>query len=123
KLKWGHFDPRDTFGYGMWKEFILMRLGETYLLKAEAQFLQGNTSGAAATINILRDRAQAPTVAGSDIDLNFILDERARELLAEENQGFCKSCFFDIPQAADWIMRPELSTAHLDKEDRDLEYE
>ncbi|MCF7559213.1 DUF2797 domain-containing protein [Sabulilitoribacter multivorans] len=38
-------------------------------------------------------------------------------------QGFCKSCFFDIPQAADWIMRPELSTAHLNKEDRDLEYE
>ena len=38
-------------------------------------------------------------------------------------QGFCKSCFFDIPQAADWIMRPELSTAHLDKEDRNLEYE
>lgn len=38
-------------------------------------------------------------------------------------QGFCKSCFYDIPQAADWIMRPELSTAHLDQEDRDLEYE
>ncbi len=38
-------------------------------------------------------------------------------------QGFCKSCFFELPQAADWIMRPELSTAHLDKEDRDLEYE
>jgi len=38
-------------------------------------------------------------------------------------QGFCQSCFFDVPQAADWVMRPELSTAHLDKEDRDLEYE
>ena len=38
-------------------------------------------------------------------------------------QGFCQSCFFEIPQAADWIMHPELSTAHLDKEDRDLEYE
>ncbi len=38
-------------------------------------------------------------------------------------QGFCRSCFYEIPQAADWIMRPELSTAHLDKEDRDLEYE
>ncbi|WP_299337349.1 DUF2797 domain-containing protein [uncultured Psychroserpens sp.] len=38
-------------------------------------------------------------------------------------QGFCKDDFFDIPQAGDWIMRPELSTAHLDKEDRDLEYE
>ncbi|WP_158975613.1 DUF2797 domain-containing protein [Cellulophaga sp. L1A9] len=38
-------------------------------------------------------------------------------------QGFCKSCFFDIPSAGDWIMRPELSTAHLDQEDRDLAYE
>lgn len=38
-------------------------------------------------------------------------------------QGFCKSCFFEIPSAGDWIMRPELSTAHLDQEDRDLEYE
>jgi len=38
-------------------------------------------------------------------------------------QGFCQSCFFDIPQAADWIMKPELSKAHLDEEDRDLAYE
>lgn len=38
-------------------------------------------------------------------------------------QGFCKSCFFEKPIAGDWIMRPELSTAHLGKEDRDLEYE
>lgn len=38
-------------------------------------------------------------------------------------QGFCYDCFYEIPQAADWIMHPELSTAHLDKEDRDLEYE
>jgi len=37
--------------------------------------------------------------------------------------GFCKSCFFDTPNAGDWIMRPELSTAHLDIEDRDLAYE
>lgn len=38
-------------------------------------------------------------------------------------QGFCKSCFFEVPQAADWVLRPELSKAHLDQEDRDLEYE
>lgn len=38
-------------------------------------------------------------------------------------QGFCYDCFFEIPQAADWVMHPELSTAHLDKEDRDLEFE
>ncbi len=38
-------------------------------------------------------------------------------------QGFCKSCFYETPSAGDWIMKPELSTAHLDQEDRDLEYE
>ena len=38
-------------------------------------------------------------------------------------QGFCKDDFFNSPQAGDWIMRPELSTAHLGIEDRDLEYE
>ncbi|PCE63278.1 DUF2797 domain-containing protein [Sediminicola luteus] len=38
-------------------------------------------------------------------------------------QGFCRSCFFDSPATGDWIMRPELSTAHLDQADRDLDYE
>ncbi|MFD2530461.1 DUF2797 domain-containing protein [Polaribacter marinaquae] len=38
-------------------------------------------------------------------------------------QGFCKSCFFETPNAGDWIMKPELSKAHLDVEDRDLAYE
>ncbi|WP_292889227.1 DUF2797 domain-containing protein [Nonlabens sp.] len=38
-------------------------------------------------------------------------------------QGFCYDCFSQIPQAGEWIMKPELSRAHLDEEDRDLEYE
>lgn len=38
-------------------------------------------------------------------------------------QGFCYDCFTEKPQAGDWIMKPELSTAHLGIEDRDLEYE
>jgi len=38
-------------------------------------------------------------------------------------QGFCKSCFFETPLAGDWVMRPELSKAHLGQADRDLEYE
>lgn len=38
-------------------------------------------------------------------------------------QGFCKSCFFETPNAGDWVMRPELSKAHLGIEDRDLVYE
>lgn len=38
-------------------------------------------------------------------------------------QGFCYDCFMSSAAAGDWIMKPELSTAHLDIEDRDLEYE
>ena len=38
-------------------------------------------------------------------------------------QGNCKKCFFELPSTAEWIIRPELSKAHLDQEDRDLEYE
>lgn len=38
-------------------------------------------------------------------------------------QGFCYDCFYSSPAAGDWIMRPELSTAHLGIADRDLEYE
>jgi hypothetical protein len=38
-------------------------------------------------------------------------------------QGFCYDCFMSSPAVGDWIMKPELSTAHLDVEDRDLAYE
>lgn len=38
-------------------------------------------------------------------------------------QGFCYDCFYTDPKAADWILQPELSQAHLGIEDRDLEYE
>jgi len=38
-------------------------------------------------------------------------------------QGFCYDCFMSSASAGDWIMKPELSTAHLAIEDRDLEYE
>ncbi|MHA6247170.1 RagB/SusD family nutrient uptake outer membrane protein [Pontibacter sp. CAU 1760] len=87
-MKWGQFDPQDVFGYGMWKDFILMRLGETYLLQAEAQFKQGKLAEAAESINALRRRANAPLVTAADITLDFILDERARELIGEENRRF-----------------------------------
>lgn len=84
--KWGQYDPKDEFGYGMLKDFILMRYGETYLLLAEAQFKQSKLAEAAASINVLRNRAHAPLITASKITLNSILDERARELVGEENR-------------------------------------
>ncbi|MFD2564136.1 DUF2797 domain-containing protein [Aquimarina rubra] len=38
-------------------------------------------------------------------------------------QGYCYDDFYNQPQVGDWVMRPELSTAHLDIEDRDLDFE
>ena len=38
-------------------------------------------------------------------------------------QGHCKKCFFESPNTAEWIIRPELSQAHLGIKHRDLEYE
>ena len=38
-------------------------------------------------------------------------------------QGFCYDCFYSSPAVGDWIMKPELSTAHLGIADRDLDYE
>lgn len=60
-----------------------------------------------------------------EISLSFVSYECLNCYSDKEiyRQGYCKSCFFDAPNAGDWIMRPELSTAHLDKEDRDLAYE
>jgi hypothetical protein len=84
--KWYEFNPNDVFGFAMIKDFILMRLGETYLLLAEAQFRQNKLADAATAINVLRTRAHAPQVTAGDITLDFILDERVRELLGEENR-------------------------------------
>jgi hypothetical protein len=38
-------------------------------------------------------------------------------------QGYCYDCFYDSPEVGDWVMKPELSKAHLDEEDRNLEFE
>ena len=60
-----------------------------------------------------------------EISLSFVTYECLKCGLEKTiyRQGFCKSCFFETPNAGDWIMKPELSKAHLDVEDRDLAYE
>jgi hypothetical protein len=69
-----------------YKEFIKARLAETYLIRAEAYLMSGDKQKAADDINILRNRANATPVSASNVDLDYILDERARELICEERR-------------------------------------
>jgi len=68
------------------RDRYVIRLAETYLLRAEAYLLSGNTALAAQDINQLRKRASSPLVNAVDVTVDFILDERARELFAEEQR-------------------------------------
>lgn len=86
--KWDWADPLDVNGGPQFDDQVYLRLAETYLLKAEAQLKLGNTGGAAETINVLRSRANASPVSSGDIDIDFILDERSRELVVEEQRRF-----------------------------------
>jgi len=73
---------------------IYMRLAETILLRAEARGRMGDLAGAASDINLLRNRANAKPVTVADFGsslntfLNFILDERSRELIVEEQRRY-----------------------------------
>jgi tetratricopeptide (TPR) repeat protein len=63
------------------------RSAETVLLRAEAKLRKGDKSGAASDVNILRKRAQCDHMAQeSEMDIQYILDERARELFFEEQR-------------------------------------
>ena len=97
--KWGGYDTTDDFGWALVKDFPMMRFAEAYLLRAEAYVRLGKTSEAAADINVLRDRAyknyredtgnaEAGKVTASQMNIDFILDERIRELVGEENRRF-----------------------------------
>ncbi|MEW4923955.1 RagB/SusD family nutrient uptake outer membrane protein [Algibacter sp. 2305UL17-15] len=86
KWDWSHdIDVRSTRSYN---DQVYLRLADTYLLLAEAYFKNSDSENAAKYINELRSRANAPFVASGDISLDFILDERARELFSEEQRRY-----------------------------------
>lgn len=86
--KWDWADPADPTGALQYNDQPYIRLAETYLLLAEAQFKLGRPGDAAATINILRERAGASDIGAGDVTMDFILDERSRELVTEEERRY-----------------------------------
>lgn len=89
KWDWTFDDPArygESYAFG---DQCYLRLADTYLLLAEALHKQGKNStsdGAAYYINQIRERSNATPVSALDVSLDFILDERARELVTEENR-------------------------------------
>lgn len=84
--KWDWADPLNPNIDPQYNDQPYLRLADTYLLLAEAQFKQGNLAGAATTLNIVRARSNASLITAAQVTLNFTLDERSRELLTEENR-------------------------------------
>lgn len=69
---------------------IVWTLSETYLIAAEAAYMMGQPTTALGYINTIRERAAYPTgnatamdVTEADLSLDFILDERSRELCGQ----------------------------------------
>ena len=73
---------------GSYKDRMKFRLSETYLLLAEAYLGMGDTERAADAVNEVRRRAGATMVDVSDMTMDFLLDERIRELVGEESRRF-----------------------------------
>jgi hypothetical protein len=79
------------------RDLLFFRLAETYLIAAEALMMSGNSAEAATLVNTVRRRAaktgttaaeteanrKAMEVIANQLNIDFILDERARELLGE----------------------------------------
>ena len=93
-MVWKFYDPNSTYPgnnqqYTSTKDIFLFRLADTYLMAAEAYYQMGDVNHAAERLNSVRQRAAIPghvaemTISSSDVDIDFILDERARELVGE----------------------------------------
>jgi len=79
-----------------------LRLAETYLLLAEAQFKLNEFDDAAETLNILRRRSNASEINAGDVTIDFILDERSRELFTEEHRRYV------LTRNQKWMSRTKL---------------
>ncbi len=80
-----HLTLNATAG-GTYRDMYLIRLPETYFLRAEAYLLKGDATNAAKDLNVVRQRANAIPVSAANVNLDYILDERARELTFEESR-------------------------------------
>ena len=88
---WPHYkiyipDVENTPMRGGNTDWYVMRLAETYLIRAEAYVWKGDLTNAAADVNAVRTRAKCAPYTAANMSIGTILDERARELYFEEGR-------------------------------------
>ncbi|MFA9370844.1 MAG: RagB/SusD family nutrient uptake outer membrane protein [Labilibaculum antarcticum] len=89
------------------RDMVMMRSGEAYLIAAEAYLKSSNPTNAATLLTSLRSRAGLTTAVNpGDVTLDFILDERARELAGEVNR------WMDLKRTGKLIERTLLHNPH-----------
>ncbi len=71
-------------GSDLFRDNYLIRLPETYFLRAEAYIMKGDKASAATDLNTIRARAKTSAITASEATIDFLLDERMRELYSEE---------------------------------------
>ncbi len=102
--------PDKTYTQGS-RDYLAFRLAETYLILAEAQFQQGKIPQAVTAINAVRVRAAWPgkeaamAVTASDMTMDLIMEERARELAGEQTR------WFDLKRWGNLVARTKLYNA------------
>ncbi len=93
---WEYFSKRDWF---------VLRLAEMYLIACEAEMNLGNQAEAVRLMNVLRQKRAIPghetdmRISSSDLNIDFILDERGRELSMEQQR------FFDLKRTGKFLER------------------
>lgn len=89
------------------RDMVIMRSGEAYLIAAEAYLKSSNSITAAARLTTLRSRAGITTaVTPGEVTVDFILDERARELTGEVNR------WMDLKRTSKLVERTLLHNPH-----------
>jgi starch-binding outer membrane protein, SusD/RagB family len=95
-----HMDPSrgSNFNDPSTRPVVITRFAEVYLVGAEAYLMSGNKAKAAELLNVIRQRAAyrktntaaqnaaaaaAMSIKADDVTVDFILDERSRELFGE----------------------------------------